>query len=360
LRGEATLAHLIDATERRLQELNQPKPPAFLLYVDQGEELYARAGEVERRRFSELLAEGLRDPRLRVMMSMRADFLGFLQKDAPLFNARRLIEMPPLGEDGLREVVSRPAEALGARFDEGLIDAIVRKTAEDSVKDVGALPLLSYTLDDMWKAMVNAGDGMLRLPAKAFALDGVLVDRANTFLESHPSAEESLRRLLTLKLATVHRDSEPTRRRAPREEFSDEEWGLVTELADYPNRLLVTATTEAGETYAEVAHETIFRRWDKLRKWIEAERRIPDLAAASKPPAKAWSDAPAAAKGDAILMGFALTKAQDWLAKRAKDIQKPEQAFIAASRAADQRRKLRSLAPVAALAVSWPRALRTG
>ena len=131
LRGEGTLAHLIDATERRLQELNQPKPPAFFLYVDQGEELYARAGEVERRRFSELLAEGLRDPRLRVMMSMRSDFLGFLQRDAPLFNARRLIEPPPLREDGLREVVSRPADMLGASFDEGLIDAIVRKTAED-------------------------------------------------------------------------------------------------------------------------------------------------------------------------------------------------------------------------------------
>ena len=79
---------------------------------------------------------------------------------------------------------------------------------------------------------------------QSFALDGVLVDRADAFLKSHPSAEELLRRLLTLKLATVHRDSEPNSRRAPREEFSDEEWRLVTELADYPNWLLVTATTE--------------------------------------------------------------------------------------------------------------------
>jgi hypothetical protein len=247
-------------------------------------------------------------------------------------------------------VVSRPAEALGARFEEGLIDTIVRKTAEDSIKDVGALPLLSYTLDDMWTGMVRAGDGVLRLPTQAFALDGVLVDRADAFLVGHPSAEEALRRLLT-KLATVHSDSEPTRRRGLREEFSDEEWRLVSELADYPNRLLVTATTEAGEVYAEAAHETIFRRWDKLRKWIEAEREFLIWRSGLEAARKAWRDTPDAAKDDALLMGFALTKAQDWLARREDDIQKPEQAFITASRTAARRRKLRSLVPAAVLGV---------
>ena len=39
--GKASLSDLIDATERRYDELAQLKPPAFFLYVDQGEELYA-------------------------------------------------------------------------------------------------------------------------------------------------------------------------------------------------------------------------------------------------------------------------------------------------------------------------------
>ena len=154
LRGEATLAHLIDATERRCEELRQPKPRAFLLYVDQGEELYVRAEERERRRFSELIAEGLRDPRLRAMMSMRADFYGSLQRDTPLFSARLQIDVPPLGEDELCEVVSRPSRLLAARFEsERLVGIIAQRAAEDSVRDVGALPLLSYTLDDMWNEM---------------------------------------------------------------------------------------------------------------------------------------------------------------------------------------------------------------
>ena len=144
LKGKATLSDLIDATERRHVEQGQPKPPAFLLYVVQGEELYARSVEPERRRLSERLADALADPRLRVMMSMRSDFLGSLQADKPLFGARRLVEVPPLGEAELREIVNRPAQSLGARFEsDRLVDIIARRAAEDSVRDVGALPLLS-------------------------------------------------------------------------------------------------------------------------------------------------------------------------------------------------------------------------
>ena len=289
LRDKAKLSDMIDATERRRAELDQPRPPAFLLYVDQGEELYARAAESDRRRFSELLGEALSDPRLRVMMSMRSDFLGSLQRDKPLFTARRLIEVPPLGEDGLCEVVGRPAQLLGARFEsDRLIDIIVRRAAEDSVKDVGALPLLSYTLDDMWREMLKTGDGLLLLPAQSFELGGVLVERANRFLAERPGTEDAVRRILTLKLATVREDGEPTRRRAARDEFSDEEWRLASELAGYPNRLLVTVTTEAGETYAEVAHEAIFKRWDKLKKWIAAEREFLAWRSGLEAARRAW------------------------------------------------------------------------
>jgi conflict system STAND superfamily ATPase/TIR domain-containing protein len=49
--GKATLRDLLDATERRYKELDRTKPPAFLLYVDQGEELYVRAEEHQRHDF---------------------------------------------------------------------------------------------------------------------------------------------------------------------------------------------------------------------------------------------------------------------------------------------------------------------
>jgi hypothetical protein len=45
-------------------------------------------------------------------------------------------------------------------------------------------------------------------------------------------------------------------------------------LSYYPNRLLVTVTPAGGEPYVEVAHEAIFRRWNKVRDWIAVEREF--------------------------------------------------------------------------------------
>jgi formylglycine-generating enzyme required for sulfatase activity len=339
--GKATLSDLIDATERRRKELEQPELPGFFLYVDQGEELYVRAEESQRRRFAELLVQALADPRLRAMMSMRSDFLGALQNDKPLFRARLQIDVPPLGEEELREVVARPAQLLAARFEtEGLVDIISRRAADDGARDVGALPLLSYTLDDMWTQMVRRGDGVLRLHLQSFELGGVLVHRADEFLAAHPVSEAALRRVLTLRLATVREGSEPTRRRAARSEFSDEEWRLVSELADYPNRLLVIATTEAGETYAEVAHEAIFRRWGKLHEWIGAEREFLAWRNGLEAACRAWQTIPDHSKNDALLMGLALAQARSWLAKRSDELREVDREFIVQSRQLARRRKL--------------------
>src|SRR6266404_362387 len=338
LDGKASLRDLLDATERRYDELNQPRPPAFFLYVDQGEELYVRADEQQRRRFSSLLAQQLADPRLVALASMRSDFLGALQNDEPLYAVHHKIDVAPLREAELREVVSRPAELLSARFETAELAAdIARRAAEESAKDAGALPLLSYLLDDMWTQMVKRGDGVLRLPAQAMELGGVLAERANGFLACHPKAEEALRRMLTLKLATVREDGEPTRRLARRSEFSDEEWRLISELADHPHRLLVTATPEGGETYAEVAHEAIFRRWDKLREWMANEREFLDWKSALEADRRSWEQASEGSRDDALLMGLSLAQAQSWLAKRAEDLPKADREFIGLSLKREER-----------------------
>jgi hypothetical protein len=363
----ATLSDLLDETEKRYRELGQPTPPAFFLYIDQGEELYVRSDERQRRHFSEILAQGVADPRFHTLMSLRADFFGELQKDEPLFRVHRLINVPPLREDQLREVVRRPANELSARFEaDHLAQDIARRTAEESANDAGALPLLSYLLDDMWTQMVMRGDGVLRLPSQSIDIGRVLVDRADKFVADHPDSEDTLRRIFTLKLATVREGEEPTRRRATRSEFTDEEWGLVSELADHLYRLLVTAAPEVGaipsapraadtdlkpdEIYAEVAHEAIFRRWNKLREWIAAEREFLAWRTGLEAARKAWETAPDGSKNDALLMGFALTQALRNSATRRNDIPRTDLGFIELSQKTALRRKLRVQALVGGLA----------
>jgi hypothetical protein len=332
INDEATLPGLLDATERQHDKLGQPKPPGFLLYIDQGEELYVRSTEAQRHAFSRLIGNGIKDPRLRAIMSLRSDFFGVFQNDAALYDAHRQINVGPLREAELYEVVCRPTALLGARFEtESLARDVARRTASESVKDAGALPLLSYLLDDMWTQMVKRGDGLLRLPTQAIELGSVLADRANAFLARHPTAESQIMRIFTLKLATVREDGEPTRRRALRSEFSDDEWRRVSELADQPHRLLVVATPESGETYTEVAHESILRHWDKLHDWLIAEREFLIWKTQLELARRRWQQTPEASKNDALLMGLALTQAQGWLMSRLEDLSAVDREFIEAS-----------------------------
>ena len=352
LDGKVTLRDLLDATQARYHdELHQPEPPVFLIYIDQGEELYVHAEERQRRRFSEILAQDLCDARLRAMMSLRSDFFGDLQKDEPLYGTHRLVNVPPLRESQLLEVVTQPAALLSARFEPGALAAeIAQRTAEESVRDAGALPLLSYLLDDMWTNMVARGDGKLRLPKAAVEIGAVLINRANAFLSTHPESNDKLRRIF-LRLATVREGEEPTRRRAVRSEFTDEQWRLVSELADHPNRLIVTATPEGSETYAEVAHEAVFRRWQKLRDWIAAEREFLAWRSGLEAARRAWQGAPDPSKPDALLMGFALVQAQRWLTRRHDDLPDADREFITRSNKAARRRARQGQALVGVLAL---------
>src|SRR4051812_40178665 len=146
-------------------------------------------------------------------------------------------------------------------------------------------------------------------------------------LEERGHGREQPRRILTLKLATVREDGEPTRRRAGRSEFGEEEWRLVCELSDHPHRLLVTATPEGREPYAEVAHEAIFRRWEALRGWVAAEREFLIWKAALEADRRVWEGAPEGEKTDALLMGLGLAHARSWLAERAEDPPQADRAF---------------------------------
>src|SRR5262245_33497725 len=115
--GDNKLADLISATQEELEKREGAAPERILLYVDQGEELYTRAAQTDAKRFSEVLAEGLGDNRLRAFGSLRADYFDRLQVDEPLFKCHEHIDVPPLDRAQLHEVVTAPASALGVHFE---------------------------------------------------------------------------------------------------------------------------------------------------------------------------------------------------------------------------------------------------
>ena len=146
----------------------------------------------------------------------------------------------------LCEVVSRPAELLSARFEtDSLAADIARRTAEESPRmpvRCRFCPICSTTCGPQWSNAATAA-----APADGSDRPRRGADRARRYVPRRPSEFRGP--------ASAHLYAEACHcargRRADaaaraRSEFSDEEWRLVSELADHPNRLLVTATPEAA------------------------------------------------------------------------------------------------------------------
>ncbi len=337
--GENTLADLINATQEELKKREGEAPERILLYVDQGEELYTRTVHKDAQRFSEVLVEGLGDARLRAFASMRSDYFGRLQADEPLFKCYEHVDVLPLDRPQLHEVVTAPARTLGVAFED---DQTAIRITTAAAAEPGALPLLSYLLTDMWASMVRRGDATLRLPAQAIDIGGVLASRAEEFLKGHPDQEQSLRRLLTLKLASVPPEGEPVRRQTTDEECSDAEWTLARRLAEHPWRLVVIGERSTDRRIvAEVAHEALLRAWPRLADWLRNERDFLIFKGDAERAERRWRGMGGA--DSALLTGLDLTRAEGWLPSRSQDLSREVIAFAQKSIAADRAKKEEAL-----------------
>src|SRR5262249_46589884 len=147
-----------------------------------------------------------------VVLTMRADFLA---KCAPCpalaqaVSARQYL-VGPMGRDGLRRAIERPARLVGLEPEPGLADLLL----DDAEKNPGSLPLLQFVLKGRWArrrgnklSIANYRDlgGMAK--AVANRADVVLAD-----LEKRGWGE--ITRRVFLGLVKLGEGTEDTRRRA--------------------------------------------------------------------------------------------------------------------------------------------------
>ena len=190
-----------------------------LLVVDQFEELFTQTAiDAERQQFLDILLAAISEPHgpLLGLLTLRADFYDrrFQYPELGRLIKNHQIMVFPMEMADLREVIEKPAQLPDVQltFEEGLVGDLLF----DVRGQVGALPLLQFTLDQLFRYREQQ---LLTLRAyqQIGGVKGALAQHAESTYQSLPTeTHQRLARALFLRLfdpGTV--EEEATRRRIP-------------------------------------------------------------------------------------------------------------------------------------------------
>mgnify|MGYP003376534348 CR=1 FL=1 len=299
----------------------------------------------ERRALFDNLAAALdptADHPISIVVALRADFYA------------RFAE-----HDGLRELIARHQEYIGAMSRDELFRAIVAPAArgewqlqeglvelmlDDTGDEPGALPLLSHALLETWRRRRGR---TLTLSAykEAGGVRGAIAKTAETIFQQRLTPEQRpIARAIFVRLTELGESADEgapdTRRRA---QFSE----LITRATDpqmldavlrilVDARLVITGLVPPTNTQVvEVAHEALIREWPTLRAWLDQDREglirhrqltqdVNDWLKLDRDPG-------------ALYRGARLTQALEWTADPPDPLSLTEVEFLDASRAAAAR-----------------------
>lgn len=265
------IANLIAEQVSRLPQAGRAAPTRILIVIDQLEELFTLSDdEATRHSFAEQLftaATSTSFP-IHVLGSFRADQYQQLLAAPELSRLFRdsQLNIGPMQPDSLRRAIEQPAAKAGLRFEEGLLRTILG----DMRGGADALPLLEFLLDQLWRLSRAAGSRMLTGAQyqNVGGVQGAIALHAEEVFAGLEAPQQALlRTLLVGRLVRVGRHAMDSRR--PLTDLAAlpaTEHTLVNRLAD--ERLLVV-----NENSAELTHEALLREWDRLKRWIDEERR---------------------------------------------------------------------------------------
>jgi WD40 repeat protein len=301
-----------------IKQWSDENPKAKLLFfVDQLEELVTMCPhKKEQLMFLRQLSEALtaHPQRLRIVLTVRSDFESQFLHSAleDRWRKARFI-VPPMSQNELRQAIEGPASARVVYFESSsLVDEIINEV----VQMPGALPLLSFTLSEMYIKYLQSGRADRVLTEQDYkSLGGVvgsLRRRANeefAQLKNEPARQETMQRVILRMVA--REGNEVARRRVPRSELVFDDAAENQRVADIVDqltsaRLLVEGTNAQNEPYVEPAHDALVRGWDLLWTWLLQEqehqdtllllRRLTQAATdwedAGRKPGSLWDDDP--------------------------------------------------------------------
>jgi hypothetical protein len=249
----------------------------LVLVVDQFEDVFRRCdSEDERRTFIAALASAAAEPEssVLVVLVVRSDYEQhcgeYPQLAAAVWNRYRL---GPMTQQELELAIARPARRAGVTVERELVDRLVTEAR----RGVGALPWVSYALEQAWD--IRMGDALTLAAYAAGDIEAVLSARAQMAYHSFTESQRDTVRRVFLQLVATRQDGGDglllSSLGALNEQIGAPELrSLLGVLAD---KRIVTL---AGEG-AEISHPALLTGWQLLRDWLADRHR--HEPAASRP-----------------------------------------------------------------------------
>jgi hypothetical protein len=188
-------------------------------------------------------------------------------------------------------MIERPAERASLTFDKGLVDKIL----EDAGRDMGALALMAYALDELYFIAFPRGDRRITF-VDYETLGGVgnaIGKRAEAVFEHlhHILGNETeiILNKVFQELISVNEEGTATKRRCDLAKLNKDEkvWKLIEAFIDA--RLFVSDIV-SGKSTIEVAHEALFQSWSYLEQWLQTYKGDLWILGQVKRSAYEWHD----------------------------------------------------------------------
>ncbi|MEH2012711.1 nSTAND1 domain-containing NTPase [Nostoc sp.] len=251
-----------------------------VLVLDQFEEAFTQCQDITKRQqfFKCVLCALQRDDnKLCLIITMRADFFGkcLEQEYGGLAKKiqERLVTVTPMNREELETAIIKPAEYMNLAVEPELVSQMIA----DVENSPGSLPLLQYTLTELWQQRTEERL-TLTMYSKLGGVRGTLQTRATEVYESLSPEEQQATKRIFLELTQLGEGTEDTRRQVLQRDLVTSQYPeavinrIIQRLAD--EKLVVTSTLSNQIAVVDVAHEALIRHWLLLRKWIEESRDI--------------------------------------------------------------------------------------
>jgi len=271
---EPHLSGFSDPFSDLVKLLKQNHPKNILWVIDQFEELISLCSMPSIRegfliQLNELLNAS--HPNLRVLITLRTDFEphfeeGILQK---YWLAKNRFELPNLNLEELREIIFKPAQAVGVFFDP---PSLPDKIAEQVFGVTGALPLLSFTMEELFLKCIELNSEERSISDREYkqlkGVIGIIKMKAEKMYESLDPSHRLALKIIMLRMVSIE-GGEITKRAINRSEiqfddqlFDEHAQSVIDTMIQ--NRLLVS---DKGRI--EPAHDELVRAWPRLKVWID-------------------------------------------------------------------------------------------